>query len=230
MKKQWLLSTLFTILPLSAMASESSFNYVEGGYTQFSKYKGQKENVNGIELSGRFEIDPSFFVLTDFQYIRNKDPLENKHLKMREKSYALGGGYKMQLNTQTILFTHANYIQGTHKILGQADPQSYSRKMTYKGRGYKVGLGAKVALTHKIEVSSEFSYFNYGKLKHKAGNTHTMLPKYTYKQLKIAAHYKIMDPLSVYLSAQRDFGFSYDPKGSSKREITSYALGVRYSF
>jgi opacity protein-like surface antigen len=237
MKKKLLLSSLLTLLPLSAIAGEPSFNYVEGGYTQYSSSKNEKvqsnlsddsDYKNGFKLNGRFEIDPSFFAVTDFEYLQRKDKYLEGFEETKTKNYGLGLGYKMMLDGKTVLFTHIDYIQSNEKIIDKGSKKSLIEKTTMKGSGYKVGLGIKALLTNVIEVSSEFSYLNYGKIKQKIGTVYSKTGKRTFKQINIALNYKIMDPISLYLRAEHQFGFSNDKnKGFNS---TNYTLGVRYSF
>jgi hypothetical protein len=228
MKKKILFNSLFVFLSFSAMATQPSFNYIEGGYTTYSSSDDEDNTEDGLSLNGKFEIDSSFFVVADFNYLSKDNNSIDSFDKMSKKTYSLGLGYKMIVNAQTALFTHIDYIQYNGKTEEKANKTSSAIKSILRGSAYKVGVGIKSRVTDVIELSSELSYANYGTMKIKVENEYIQGFKNTYKQLNIALNYKIMDPLSLYLSAQRDFGFSNDDNNDF--DSTKYTFGLRYSF
>lgn len=100
MRKTLILAALLAATPFAATASELSYTYVEGGWTQFHINDNLLEDpsADGGYLRGSFAIAPQVHVFGGYSAVSKSYSLSSARLKMELAQPELGIGYHMTLS------------------------------------------------------------------------------------------------------------------------------------
>lgn len=129
----------------SAMATQPSYNFLEGGYTK-ANFEGLDPSDKGFLIRGSVEVsDVVYFIgsasTTSFDtFVGDFDFREVK----------LGVGAKTPVTDSASVFVEAEYLNHDYKILGDSIDED----------GYELSVGVKSMVAAQTEVFAQVSHIN----------------------------------------------------------------------
>lgn len=154
MKKIYLSVLLAAVaLPMGAMASEKSYTFVEGGYTNVDG------DADGLYARGNYAFGNSGAYLTG-QYARVE--IDNTNIDV--KNYELGLGYAYTLSDRFDLIGELTRAR-TSTDFGSAN-------------GYRGSIGTRFDITENFEGLAQFNHYNG--LDYLADNSGTVKARYKF--------------------------------------------------
>lgn len=179
MKKLIATSVLAAITSLSAVADEPSFNFVEGGYSDYEF--DDSLDADGLLLRGNAELSKDFFVAASFESLSSSINVLGQNIDIDAEQLLLGLGYKMPISNSTTAYTTLSYMDVT---LDSNVSDSASED------GYQVGLGIRSQLSKETQA--------YGEV------THNALDDSTSTGLSVGLRQSFTDNLGAYVEAKMD--------------------------
>ncbi|PWK52973.1 outer membrane beta-barrel protein [Pleionea mediterranea] len=141
MKKLLATSVIAAMASLSATANEPSFNFVEGGYSEY-------EDADGFMIRGNAELNKNFFVRGSYEGLSDDFSVLGGPDDTDFNTLTLGLGYKHALNNNTSLYSHFSYLD--------FEVKSGDAKVT--DDGYQLGFGVRNQLSSVTQVYGEVTH------------------------------------------------------------------------
>ncbi len=142
MKKLIATSVLAALTSLSAVADQPSFNFVEGGYSDF---ESDIVDADGLAIRGNAELTDNIFILAGYE------TLSADGYDLDANQISLGMGYKFALNDNTALYTQLSYSNYSYdsNVLDVDDDD-----------GYEIGIGARSQISNQTQLYGELTHID----------------------------------------------------------------------
>lgn len=158
MQRSLIALALLAGLPFAASASDLSYNYIEGGYTQIND---SFEDGDGLAVSGSVALG------TRFHFFAGYEALETDTLDVDVDTLNFGFGYNHSLSQSTDLVARLGYINREADFRGsgfalRSDAESYFTEVGVRSQLAPNFEGYLYAGYEHLKVASDGDY--YGRL------------------------------------------------------------------
>lgn len=150
MKKLVLMSGILSIFSAAtALAETPSFNFIEGGY---SNYSINDEDGDGFVIRGSLELTNNIYIQGEATEITVDDASEgsfvNDDLDLGYQTFGIG--YKSDIGENAVLFTSINYLNTESDFRGSSNSED----------GYTLSAGMRSMVTDATELYGEVSHID----------------------------------------------------------------------